>query len=164
MKKPFLHNICTRHVIIFSVFLVFLTFFLDLYSKYLVESGGNNDIVFNTGVAFGFGSNILIFQFLLPFLIFLIVFGILYRLFGLFRNFDRNKNIVFQILEITGYSLILGGAFGNIYDRLVFGHVRDFIEFPDFWPTYNIADLAISFGVILILISLQFQDHDYNLK
>lgn len=44
-------------------------------------------------------------------------------------------------------ALLLGGAIGNLVDRLSLGYVRDFID-PAHWPAFNLADLAITFGVI----------------
>jgi signal peptidase II len=46
--------------------------------------------------------------------------------------------------------LILGGSLGNGFDRLVFGTVTDFINFH-FWPVFNVADSAISLGVVALL-------------
>jgi signal peptidase II len=46
--------------------------------------------------------------------------------------------------------LILGGTLGNGYDRIVYGTVTDFINFH-FWPVFNVADSAISIGVVLLL-------------
>jgi signal peptidase II len=55
-------------------------------------------------------------------------------------------------------SLILGGAFGNAIDRVVYGHVVDFLDFyygTYHWPAFNVADSAISVGaVILICLTL----------
>jgi signal peptidase II len=53
-------------------------------------------------------------------------------------------------------SLILGGAIGNVIDRLIYGYVIDFIQvwlgsYP--WPAFNIADSAISVGAVLLLVS-----------
>jgi len=51
-------------------------------------------------------------------------------------------------LTRTALGLILGGAIGNLIDRLCLGGVTDFIDFT-FWPVFNIADSAITVGVIL---------------
>lgn len=57
--------------------------------------------------------------------------------------------------ELAGFSLILGGAVGNLVDRLVkgpwmTGSVTDFIDFS-FWPNFNVADSAITIGVVVLL-------------
>ena len=57
--------------------------------------------------------------------------------------------------------LILGGAAGNVIDRLVYGYVIDFIDVfygSWHWPTFNIADSAISVGVFLLLVDA-FREH-----
>ncbi len=46
--------------------------------------------------------------------------------------------------------LILGGTLGNGYDRVVFGTVTDFVNFH-FWPVFNLADSAISIGVLALV-------------
>jgi signal peptidase II len=60
-------------------------------------------------------------------------------------------------LARTGLSLILGGAFGNLIDRALFGHVVDFVDVywgqNHFWA-FNIADAAISIGAILVLLDM----------
>jgi signal peptidase II len=54
--------------------------------------------------------------------------------------------------ERVGYALILGGAVGNLMDRLILGYVVDFMDFS-FWPAFNVADSAITVGVILLLFT-----------
>ncbi len=59
-----------------------------------------------------------------------------------------------------GLALILGGALGNLYDRLVLGHVIDFISWHYqhyYWPAFNIADAAISCGAALLIIDMFLQ-------
>lgn len=58
-------------------------------------------------------------------------------------------------LEMISLGLILAGGLGNLFDRVVFGYVVDFITptFIDF-PTFNLADIGVSCGVVLFLISL----------
>lgn len=60
-------------------------------------------------------------------------------------------------LEGMGLSLILGGAIGNVIDRILYGHVVDFIVlyYKEWqWPAFNIADSAICIGVFLFAMSL----------
>ena len=57
-------------------------------------------------------------------------------------------------LERAGFALVVGGALGNIIDRLRQGAVTDFLDFywRDWhWPTFNVADIAITLGAVLIL-------------
>ena len=52
-------------------------------------------------------------------------------------------------------AMVLGGALGNVIDRVVYGHVVDFIDFyvgSWHWPTFNVADSAISVGVAILLV------------
>lgn len=50
--------------------------------------------------------------------------------------------------------LLLGGAIGNAIDRIALGYVRDFIELPHF-PSFNLADVAITFGVIVLVLTVE---------
>ena len=63
----------------------------------------------------------------------------------------------------AGLALILGGALGNVIDRLLHGHVVDFIllYYDEWaWPAFNVADSAITVGVTLVIIdSLFFERH-----
>jgi signal peptidase II len=55
------------------------------------------------------------------------------------------------------FSLIVGGAIGNAFDRLVYGYVIDFLVlyYQDwYWPTFNVADSAICIGAVLLIIDM----------
>ncbi|MCK4766099.1 MAG: signal peptidase II [Candidatus Aminicenantes bacterium] len=59
--------------------------------------------------------------------------------------------------ELTSLSFIVGGALGNIIDRVARGYVVDFIDMyikSHHWPTYNIADSFITVGVVILIISV----------
>jgi len=59
----------------------------------------------------------------------------------------------------VGLSLILGGALGNLWDRLFSGHVVDFFDFyvgSYHWPAFNIADSAIVIGALLLVAEILF--------
>ena len=68
---------------------------------------------------------------------------------------DKNSGYI-------AFSLILSGAIGNLYDRITFGYVIDFIElhYKNFyWPIFNVADIAITIGVILLLYSMTLKNN-----
>ncbi|MGI8902321.1 MAG: signal peptidase II [Solirubrobacteraceae bacterium] len=95
----------------------------------------------NSGVAFGFfsggGALVLIFT--------LVALGVLIGYF-LLRS-DR------RLLWLpTG--MLIGGALGNLIDRLAHGAVTDFIKLP-LWPAFNVADTSITFGVLILLYVLE---------
>ncbi len=89
----------------------------------------------NTGAAFGFlrGST--------PLLAAVSVFCIACLAFGLWRGAPAWN---------TAFSLILAGAAGNLYDRVRYGYVIDFIDLR-VWPVFNLADTAITAGVCLVI-------------
>jgi len=77
----------------------------------------------------------------------LLIFSVIIFLIYLIINASFIEKILF--------SLILGGALGNLYDRLTYFAVPDFIDFHinNFhWFTFNIADISITLGIILIVI------------
>ena len=148
---------------IISSLLVFSTFLLDRLSKIYVIFLDNKffgsqifsskflniSLIWNEGIAFGLLSfNEKIFYNLLTFIILVIILIIFF--------------MVLKSYGLKKYSLlmILGGAFGNVYDRIFYGAVPDFIDFHvgDFhWFIFNIADVFITLGVILMII-LEFTD------
>ncbi len=90
--------------------------------------------------------------------------------FGLFRGIGSETFIIIALAAITfvlyllikgkedsfGLSLILGGATGNLIDRIFFGSVTDLIDVfvgRLHWPAFNVADSAITIGVILLLLT-----------
>ena len=99
----------------------------------------------NTGAAFSFLSDQGGWQ--RYFLIAISLLAVLY-IPWLINQYKKN------ILIVIGLLLILGGAIGNLYDRISYGYVIDFIylhiaEF--YWPAFNVADSAILLGVLLFL-------------
>ena len=60
-----------------------------------------------------------------------------------------------QTLLATALALVLGGAVGNLWDRVVLGYVIDFIDVHyqnHHWPAFNVADAAISLGAVLLIL------------
>ena len=103
----------------------------------------NLDLVWNTGIGFGLlNLQAGIYYHLISLAIILVL------LFIIFLSFRSEK------YERVFYSIIIGGAAGNLYDRMVYYAVPDFIDFHynDYhWFTFNIADIFITLGIILII-------------
>jgi signal peptidase II len=95
----------------------------------------------NSGVAFGFfsGGGALVLSLTLAALLALLVY------------FALRPNRPWLWLPV---GLLIGGALGNLIDRIFNGSVTDFIKFP-FWPAFNVSDIAITFGVIALLLVLE---------
>ena len=97
---------------------------------------------YNTGVAFSIGTGLG-----LPIVLVVVVIVALVAWFG---------RTVPNLVAATALGMILGGAIGNLADRLLRGHhgaVVDFI-YSGFWPTFNLADASIVCGCVLLAISL----------
>ena len=139
-----------------SIFLIILIIFLfDRVSKfkiihnlidrtYYVNDYINYDLIWNTGIGFGLlSSNTNLFYNSITAIIgFVIIFLLVYGL-------SANKVEKFII------SIIIGGALGNFYDRIYFKAVPDFIDlhYENFhWFTFNIADIFISVGLVILII------------
>ena len=103
-------------------------------------------LVFNKGAAFSFLAAAQGWQTL--FFATIAVVASIVISFLIVRNQDKT---VFCL----GLALILGGALGNLYDRLVYGHVVDFLDFHAagwHWPAFNVADAAITVGAGILIV------------
>jgi len=123
-------------------------FFYPYQARQIIPGFLEFRLVFNRGLAFGLFSDQLGPYSTWIFLgITLIAFGIIVHLF--FRTDHR------ALLLPSALSLVLAGALGNLIDRFRWGYVVDFINlyYRRFvWPTFNVADIAITVGIILLLI------------
>lgn len=73
---------------------------------------------------------------------------------GLLTNWLRKQSVT-QYWSGIAYSFIIGGALGNVFDRLVLGHVVDFLDFywgTAHWPAFNLADSFIFIGAAMIVL------------
>ena len=139
-----------------GILIILSVFFFDRFSKikainllteqnnFFVNDFINLSLVWNTGIGFGlFSSNSSLIYNLITLLISLVIIF----LFFLAIDSERTDKIIF--------SIIIGGALGNFYDRLIYNAVPDFIDlhYNKFhWFTFNIADILISIGIVLFII------------
>jgi len=99
-------------------------------------------LIHNRGAAFGILRN------QIPLFIFTSVLAI--SLIYFYLKKDKQKKLSIITLSL---SLILGGALGNLVDRIFLGYVVDFLDFR-VWPVFNLADSAITMGAILFGYSI----------
>jgi signal peptidase II len=122
---------------------------LDQLAKRLIEGGVIRiSFIYNEGAIMGLFRN-LDPAIRIPFFF---VFSLLAVLFILFYIFTLPLD---EKWNLFGLSLIMGGALGNLLDRVLFGKVLDFIQ-TSFWPTFNLADSAISTGVAILIFKTVF--------
>jgi len=149
-KKFFSKTIIVPILVFFFVFVfdrvmkIFIINHQLNYQSIFVNDYLNLELVWNTGIGFGLLS---LDANMYYHLISLVIFSVIIFLFYLINKAIYVEKILF--------SLILGGAAGNLYDRLVYFAVPDFIDFhvKDFhWFTFNIADIFITLGIILIIV------------
>ena len=145
-----------RNIIIFII--IIFIFILDLLTKnyaldYLMLNHSlsinnflNLTLAFNHGAAFSFLSEAGGWQ-----RWFFIIFSfIVILIIAYITASDENSPHI-------AFSFVIGGALGNLNDRIIYGYVIDFIEFHYktlYWPIFNFADVAISIGVILLLYNM----------
>ena len=130
-------------------------FYLDRISKlsilnnfndgaYYINDYINFDLIWNIGIGFGFFSTeSYVFYNSITLVIALIIIFLLYIF------------IISNTLDKLIYAMILGGAIGNFYDRLIFKAVPDFIDihYNNFhWFTFNVADIFITIGIIIFIL------------
>jgi len=158
LKNKKIINLLINLTVIAVIFLV------DQVSKYIVETKYASDskaiienffhitYVKNRGIAFG------LFQ---GKIIFILILGVL-AVFSIILYLHK-KDEEHSMLSRFGYLFILGGAIGNLFDRIYRGYVVDFIDFQGIWKyIFNIADVAINIGVILILIEYFWEKEDLH--
>ena len=121
---------------------IYLTSFLNLY------------LVWNTGIAFGLFSFSNEFTYNLFTTLIILINAIIIYLVIITKDFRKYF-----------FLMILGGSFGNLFDRLYYGSVPDFIDFHigNFhWFIFNIADIFITVGVICLILAEVLYKKDTN--
>jgi len=146
------------------IFVTGICFFMDRFTKHLAvsflkgrhsvsifENFFNLTYVENTGAAFGLFSNMdRVFR--IPLLTLVALLALVFIIY-IYLKLSQEERITRLSL-----SFVLGGAIGNICDRMLHGYVVDFIDVHYYrtftWPAFNFADIVISIGAGLIVLSL----------
>ena len=152
--KKIKNNLLKKENLYFLI-IIFVIFLLDRYSKIEIIKNFNdkntyvNDffnisLIWNTGIGFGllsFDSNLIynLISLIIGFVIMIIIY----------------IAVKSEIEEKIFFSIIIGGALGNFYDRVIYKAVPDFIDlhYNNFhWFVFNIADIFITLGIISLII------------
>lgn len=147
-KKQDIYKIAGIIFIIDQIIKIFLNYFMKLYDSIEIIPGFFQIFfVKNTGAAFSILQDN-------TFLIIIITFCFL-----VFLNQYIIKEKYSTKLSILSFGMIMGGIFGNLFDRLIYHAVIDYLSFSflgwDF-PVFNFADISITFGVLFVLFELIF--------
>lgn len=140
---------------ILNIITIIAIFLLDQLSKiYVIKNfklGESRDVikglfkwtyVQNKGVAFG------AFQGLIPLIVIISIIAVIGIVLYLHKKREEHSN-----WARFGLLFIVGGAVGNLYDRIFRGFVVDFFDFYGIWHAiFNVADIAINIGIVLIVI------------
>ena len=132
--------------------MIITLFLLDIITKYIFTSKYYFNEFFisiyyseNYGSALSMFSNVSMYNSIIIILSIVVIIGIIYNT----RNFQKNG------YYISIFILLISGILGNLYDRIFFGFVRDFISLKYLF-IFNIADIYLTLAVIL-LISIEFR-------
>ena len=140
---------------IYYFVLIVIIFLLDRYSKFIIINSFsertyyinkylNLDLIWNIWIGFGFlSTDSSLFYNLVTVTVGIVIIFLLY----VFAQSERIDKFI--------YSIIIGGALGNFFDRLVFKAVPDFIDlnYNNFhWFTFNVADIFITIGILIFII------------
>ncbi|MCP4124803.1 MAG: lipoprotein signal peptidase [Bacteroidetes bacterium] len=132
----------------------------QLYETLVVIPGWFNlTLAHNAGAAFSFLADESGWQRWFFAIIAFIVSGVIF--------FWINRLQKHEVWVAISLALVLGGALGNLWDRLTLGYVVDFLDFyyqsgtkAMHWPAFNVADMAISIGAVMLIIDALFPDQE----
>lgn len=145
------------------IFLIFIVLGLDQATKMIVNNNMslyeqiqiipgffNFTYLHNTGAAWSMFEGKMMF-------FYLITIVALVGMFLFYRHSEKG-----DYLSRIALSLMMAGTLGNFIDRILFQHVRDFIDFIVFgydFPVFNIADMALFFGVVIIFLDVFMESY-----
>ena len=139
---------------IFIFLIILFCVLLDRYTKnevivnfsenvFFINNFINIDLIWNTGIGFGLLSTESS-----------LIYNLVSALVGVVIVLLCYFTIISEVTDKLIYAIIIGGAIGNFYDRLIFNAVPDFIDLHYdryHWFTFNVADIFITLGIIIFL-------------
>ena len=152
--KEIINKIFTKNNLYFLC-VILIIFFLDRYTKLLILNNFNEnsyylndflnlDLIWNIGIGFGLlSTKSSLFYNLVTILIGIVILLLCYFL------------IISNKIDKLIFSLIIGGALGNFFDRILYKAVPDFVDlhYNNFhWFTFNVADIFITIGILVFII------------
>ena len=156
-KKLFISSFFILLIFLFDrVSKTYVIYFNDklLGSKIFSSKYLNIDLIWNEGIAFG------LFSFSQSNLYNLITLIIIIIIFFILTLIKKSEG-----LERISLSMVFGGALGNLYDRIMYKAVPDFIDFHIrdlHWFIFNVADIFITLGVIMLILLELLKTKKYN--
>lgn len=157
--REFKNHFFKKENIYFLVITISIFFFDRLSKNKIINNFSENtffindyinvDLIWNVGIGFGLLSTNSSELYNLVTLIIGLIISFLFYIFIISKKKDKFI-----------YSLILGGAIGNFYDRLTYKAVPDFVDlhFDNFhWFTFNVADVFITIGILIFIINSFFE-------
>lgn len=167
-KRRFKNYIKSEWIFLLTFFIVLLS---DKITKIVIKNnfylGESRSVIGNffrftyienKGIAFG-----LLSDWSHPFKAILLIFLSLAALYFLISIYIKSRKGALMQLS---FGLIFGGAVGNVFDRIFYGKVVDFLDFgiKNYrWPFFNLADTSITIGVMIIFILSIFYDKEIKL-
>jgi len=147
-------NLFLKKENIFIFLIILFCVLLDRYTKnevivnfsenvFFINNFINIDLIWNTGIGFGFLSTESS-----------LIYNLVSALVGVVIVILCYFTIISEVTDKLIYAIIIGGAIGNFYDRLIFNAVPDFIDLHYdryHWFTFNVADIFITLGIIIFL-------------
>ena len=135
-----------------------ITLIGDLLTKFLIKN--KNIIIINNFLTFTYTKNTgAAWSLLAGRRFFLIIISVLFLGLIIYYSFKFKNNKRNNI----AFGLIIGGLLGNLFDRIFYGYVRDFISLKFgnyYYPIFNVADIAIVISIILIIIAIIKKEDD----
>ena len=148
-------NLFLKKENIFIFLIILFCVLLDRYTKnevivnfsenvFFINNFINIDLIWNTGIGFGFLSTESS-----------LIYNLVSALVGAVIVILCYFTIISEVTDKLIYAIIIGGAIGNFYDRLIFNAVPDFIDLHYdryHWFTFNVADIFITLGILAFIM------------